>query len=239
LSKITATSSGALRLQAEAPAAVIIDTLNRSIAGSESDDKDMAAYIRAADAIRDAFKCAVIVVHHCGIDATRPRGHTSLTGAVDAQLAVKRDAADLIVVTTEWMKDGLEGDIVTSRLEVVDVGTDEDGETISSCVVVPVQAGLSGASDNLKGAVKVALDALREAIAEAGEQAPASNHIPPGTRTTRIDVWRRYCDAKMIAETDKPDSKRKAFVRAAKRLQDLHIIGVWNDEVWIVGHTGQ
>jgi hypothetical protein len=28
--------------------------------------------------IRNAFGCAVIVVHHCGIDATRPRGHTSL-----------------------------------------------------------------------------------------------------------------------------------------------------------------
>jgi len=34
--------------------------------------------------IRNAFGCAVIVVHHCGIDATRPRGHTSLAGAVDA-----------------------------------------------------------------------------------------------------------------------------------------------------------
>jgi RecA-family ATPase len=88
------------------PAAVVIDTLNRSIAGSESDDRDMAAYIQAADAIRDAFKCAVIIVHHCGIDATRPRGHTSLTGAADAQLAIKRDHVGNIVVTVEWMKDG-------------------------------------------------------------------------------------------------------------------------------------
>jgi RecA-family ATPase len=37
------------------PATVCIDTLNRSLAGSESSDEDMAAYIRAADAIRDAF----------------------------------------------------------------------------------------------------------------------------------------------------------------------------------------
>ena len=32
------------------PALVVIDTLNRSLAGSESKDEDMAAYIRAADA---------------------------------------------------------------------------------------------------------------------------------------------------------------------------------------------
>jgi RecA-family ATPase len=37
------------------PAAVVIDTLNRSIAGSESDDRDMALYIQAADAIRVTF----------------------------------------------------------------------------------------------------------------------------------------------------------------------------------------
>jgi hypothetical protein len=37
-----------------------------------------------AEYIRDQFKCLVIIVHHCGIDETRPRRHTSLPGAVDA-----------------------------------------------------------------------------------------------------------------------------------------------------------
>jgi RecA-family ATPase len=43
------------QLSDQKPVAVCIDTLNRSLAGSESSDEDMAAYIRAADAIRDAF----------------------------------------------------------------------------------------------------------------------------------------------------------------------------------------
>src|SRR5208282_1386662 len=37
------------------PALVVIDTLNRSMRGSESDDEDMSAYVKAADAIREAF----------------------------------------------------------------------------------------------------------------------------------------------------------------------------------------
>ena len=58
----------------EHPVAVVIDTLNRSLHGSESSNEGMmAAYIRAADDIRDAFQCAVIVVHHCGHDDKRPR----------------------------------------------------------------------------------------------------------------------------------------------------------------------
>jgi RecA-family ATPase len=84
------------------PVAVVLDTLNRSMQGSESNDEDMSNYVKAADAIREAFGCAVIVVHHCGIEGTRPRGHTSLTGAADAQLAVRRDGADNIVVAVEF-----------------------------------------------------------------------------------------------------------------------------------------
>jgi hypothetical protein len=122
------------------PACVVLDTLNRSLAGSESSDKDMPLYLRAADAICEAFDCVVIIVHHCGIDGTRPRGHTSLTGAADAQLAVKRDAANNIIVTVEWMKDGPEGETIASRLEAVEIGTDIDGDPITSCVIVPTEA---------------------------------------------------------------------------------------------------
>jgi hypothetical protein len=56
---------------------------------------------------------------------------------VDAQLAVRRDASDAIITETEFLKDGAAGDIIASRLTPVDVGTDSDGETISSCVIEP------------------------------------------------------------------------------------------------------
>jgi hypothetical protein len=125
------------QLDTTAPVLVVLDTLNRSLRGSENDSKDMAAYISAADAIRASFNCAVAIVHHCGIDGTRPRGSTALTGAVDAQLSVKRDASDAIIVEVEYQKDGPSGDLIASKLKVVEVGKDVDGETISSCVIEP------------------------------------------------------------------------------------------------------
>jgi hypothetical protein len=136
----------AIEAEQIAPAAVVLDTLNRSLQGSESDDKDMGAYVKAADAIRETFNCAVIVIHHCGVEGTRPRGHTSLTGAADAQLACKRDAAGNVTVTVEWLKDGPEGDAITSRLESVEVGYDEDGDPITSCIVVPVEDKIASSS---------------------------------------------------------------------------------------------
>src|SRR6185437_8213347 len=158
----------AVRAQAapELPRLVVIDTLNRSLAGSESKDEDMAAYIRAADAIREAFDCAVIVVHHCGVDASRPRGHTSLTGAADAQHRVERNSAGNILVTVEWLKDGAEGDIIVSALEPVELGADDDGEPITSCVVLPVEGDAAAGVPNrkLSARQRLALDALTECV---------------------------------------------------------------------------
>jgi len=119
------------------PVAVCLDTLNRSLRGSENKDEDMSAYIAACDAIREAFGCAVIVVHHCGVVGDRPRGHTSLPGAADAQLKVESPARKRITAEVEFAKDGEAGEQIACALEVVNVGTDEDGEMITACVVVP------------------------------------------------------------------------------------------------------
>ncbi len=133
----------------EPPVLIVVDTLNRSLNGSESRDEDMGAYIKAADAVREAFKCAVALVHHCGIEATRPRGHTSLTGACDAQIAIKRDPAGVVCATLEWLKDGAEGIEVYSKLEHVEVGIDDDGDVISSCVAVEAERAKTDTSHKM------------------------------------------------------------------------------------------
>jgi hypothetical protein len=47
------------------------------------------------------------------------------------------------------MKDGPEGDVIVSRLEAVEVGTDTDGEQINSCVVIPVDTPITVAEPTL------------------------------------------------------------------------------------------
>jgi hypothetical protein len=54
IEEVRATLSGAK------PVAIVLDTLNRSLAGSESNDTDMSNYVRAADAVRDAFIAAFL-----------------------------------------------------------------------------------------------------------------------------------------------------------------------------------
>jgi AAA domain/DnaB-like helicase N terminal domain len=137
------------------PAIVCIDTLNRSLVGSETKDEHMGAYIKAADVIREVFGCLVIIVHHCGVEGERPRGHSSLTGAADAQLKVTRDEQKNVVVDVEYLKDGEDGAKIISRLEGVIVGKEPDGYPRTSCVVVDEQGhgaavGYRAAMDEVK-----------------------------------------------------------------------------------------
>jgi AAA domain len=221
---------GCIRVQAKGnlPAVVVIDTLNRSLAGSESDDRDMSLYVRAADAIRHAFGCAVIIVHHCGIDATRPRGHTSLAGAVDAQLAVKRDAADNIVVTVERMKDGPEGDSLLSRLEPLDVGIDSDGDPKSSCIVLPAEGEAAQAAAHVKKSGRkptkrqcAIQDAITEALDTQGRVITPRAGMPAVRAAKVSDIRQEFDRRYIVAEPDPAkaaNAKRMAFKRALDHL---------------------
>ena len=226
----------AIRTAGQKPVAVVLDTLNRSLNGSESSDEDMSAYVKAADAIREAFDCSVLVVHHCGINDSRPRGHTSLTGATDAQLSIRRDAMENIVTTVELMKDGEPGATIVSKLEQVEVGLDEDGDPIASMVVVESLA--SGTTVKRRGprlnkSSQIALAALEEALHEAGIEPPTSNHIPSNTRAVKRDTWRKYADARGISGSETPDAKRKAFARAAEALFAEGQAGTWQEWCWL------
>jgi hypothetical protein len=191
----------------------------------------MGLYVRAADAIREAFGCAVIVIHHCGTEGTRPRGHTSLTGAADAQISVKRDDLKNIIAKVEYMKDGPEGDELVSSLELVDVGTDDDGDKITSCVVRPATS--IGVKVKATGQAAIARRILQDTIADEGAIPPLSSNIPPNTQTCSEKSWRAACYAKMF-ETDTPQTtKQKAFVRVRTTLLLQNFVGKYDDHIWL------
>jgi hypothetical protein len=213
------------------PIIVVLDTLNRSIQGSESSDEDMTRYIQAADAIRAAFDCAVLIVHHCGIDGTRPRGHTSLTGAADAQLAVRRAANGLVTLRVEWMKDGdAEGNELYFRLERVLVGKDDDGEDISSCIVVPVDDAPASERKPTKLSPKdeLARRTLADIVADQGKPPPATWGLPNGVQVVPTETWRTTLVSRDILEED-----RRRFWDLKNRLKVKNIVAERDQLIWL------
>jgi hypothetical protein len=210
------------------PVLVVLDTLNRSIEGSESNDEDMTKYIGAADAIREAFDCAVLIIHHCGVDGTRPRGHTSLTGAVDAQLAIARDQAKNVIVTVEYMKDGAEGDVIASRLDPVIVGKDVDGDDISSCVLRPLDDGEVQRTPK-KGWPK-SLRQLLEAMTNAAIESGFDHQIKDGPTVKAVHqehvralFMKRYVGGEVHSK-ERAAAAKRAWTRAVNTARNSNLI---------------
>jgi hypothetical protein len=223
------------------PIMIVVDTLNRSLEGSESKDEDMGAYLAAIEHLSDEFNCLIILVHHSGVDRTRPRGHTALSGTVDAQIAVKSLHNDRAVATVELMKDGPEGEQLFFKRRVVEIGRDDRGDIVSSCVVDLVDAPKAGlqadqgattpSRQKLAKSSRIALDLLRAAINEKGKIAPINGHIPPGTNCVDTDTWREYCYRGGISEGT-AEARRKAFHRAKSDLIANGYVLEWDSFVW-------
>jgi AAA domain len=217
------------QLGEQMPAAIVIDTLNRALIGDENKSEDMTRFIRAADALRTAFDCLVVIIHHCGVQGSRPRGHTSLSGADDVQIAVERDKEGNILASVEHMKDGDASTPMASRLERVELGTDDEGDPITSCVIVPAETATIGGV-KLTKVQKFAFEVLKKVIADEGEQARAEANVPPGKRVCKAAKWReRFYDE---YPGDKRDTKKKAHQRATLDLQEAGLIELWHEFVW-------
>jgi hypothetical protein len=216
------------------PVVVVVDTLNRTYSGSESSDQDMTAYVGAADAIKTRFNCTVIIVHHCGLEANRPRGHTALAGAADAQISIRRQR-HLITATVDFAKDMPDGYSNTGKLEKIEIGSDEDGEMISTCILVPTDEKPEPAKPQLSPGMKLAMKALDKALITGG-----ANRCWPGMPATVISVptslWRAtfYQMSLLEAPDGHQDARQKAFRRASTELQARELVGCSSDHVWKV-----
>ena len=220
---------------------VVIDTLSRALAGGdENGPQDMGAFIGNCDRIREATGAAVLVVHHSGKDQSRGgRGHSSLKAAVDTEILVE-NVNSLITVTVTKQRDYPSGDTFTFKLDPVEIDTDEDGDPITSCVLLPTDKDATNSQrTKVSGQAKVALDLLHRAIADAGQIPPASNHIPGQIRVVPLTLWREYCHEGLIGDRDNRDTIRRAFNRTSKKLQELGVISTWQDWVWLAGQPGQ
>jgi KaiC/GvpD/RAD55 family RecA-like ATPase len=214
------------------PALLIVDTLARSMAGGdENSAQDMGRAIAVADRLRDQFNTATILVHHAGKDVAKGgRGSSALLGAADAYILVEGDENGNHTATVEWSRDGEAGQRYGFRLPVVELGTDADGDRVTTCLVEACAAVTTKTAKPVRR--DVALDALREVIGELGERLPESSTIPKGTKGVRLDQWR----ARWLLRTGYDDGRSAdaPFCRDRHDLLKSVAIGISRPYVWIL-----
>jgi hypothetical protein len=198
----------------------------------------MGSFVRSLDQIRDELRCHVAAVHHAGKDQSKgSRGHSLLHCAVDTEIQITRDdASGISTATVTKQRDGSTGADIAFRLRQVELGRDQDGELVTSCIVEPVAEvpQKQRAKSKLTAATARALELLTDAITREGKIPPSNNHIPAGTTGVPETLWRDYCYRGAVSSSEKSDSKSKAFKRAAEELIAAGRVGKWDPWVWVV-----
>jgi len=125
---------------------IVVDTLSRAMAGgNENSPDDMGAFVRHCDQLRLATGAHLLIIHHAGKDEARgARGHSLLRGAADTEIEVsKSEASGIAKATIVKQRDHASGDVFGFKLEAVEIGQDDDGKSITSCIVVETEGEAS------------------------------------------------------------------------------------------------
>jgi hypothetical protein len=122
---------------------VIFDTLSRTMSGAnENAPEDMTYMVGVFDLVREHTGAHVMLVHHSGKnEALGARGHSSLRAAVDTEMEVA--ASEMGGVRTMRVtkgRDDIDGKVMSFNLKPIELGLDDDGDQVSTCVVEEVNA---------------------------------------------------------------------------------------------------
>ncbi len=189
----------------------VVDTLARAMAGGdENSAQDMGTFIGNLDAIRAATGSHLLVVHHSGKDRAKgARGHSSLRAAIDTEIEIADYSARVVK-----QRDGARDEAMAFRLQPVTIGTDEDGDAITSCIVLPAAAPTSpqrplkvGSAASRGLLLLQRLLGEQEAIEDGGRKV-----VPPA-------VWRDAWRTESTIGRTKSDVGHESADRAFQRLR--------------------
>jgi hypothetical protein len=98
-------------------AMIVVDTLARAATGlDENSSRDMGMFLRNFETIKEHFECSILFIHHKGKDESRGmRGSSSLLGAADTCIDIRKEHDNTITIKIEKQKDG-ENKTFNSRL---------------------------------------------------------------------------------------------------------------------------
>lgn len=190
------------------PSDIIVDTLSQTFDGDENENKAIAAFLRTLGTeLREPYGSTVLVVHHVGHAATeRPRGASALIANSDFLFGVFRDeSAMLATFECVKQKDSERPETTVFDMRTVALGSDEDGEPITSLVATQVNPGaelLAATRRTRAGLMGALLDAI-------GHGAPE--------KTVRESMYRAMQDKA-------PDQRRVAFWRTLKQAKAQGIV---------------
>lgn len=226
---------------------IVIDTVSAATAGAdEVSGRDVVPVLVRCQRIANETGAHVMLAAHMNADATKIRGNTAWQANVDSVIFAREvpdhtDAEGRPVreFKLEKQKDGDKGFPSRFVLQVVEIGTDYEGEPITSCVIAEPSAGeMAGVDTSEPAAGRLSdnqfmyLKAVRDALKEHGQEPPADVKLPPGIRVVHKDRAAELFQARYQGNAG---AERKARSDAGGKLVNRQIIGSHNPWLWLTG----
>ena len=153
-------------------AVIVIDTQSQAAIGAGENTDNMAAVIGHARDIAAAVNGVCILIHHCGKTTKgdsrtkTPRGHSTQIGNVDFSILAEKKGKGVALWTSTKEKEDADDQTIGFKIHVFPVGTDSDGDPVTSCVAVP-ETDLS--EDEQKTLQTIATKAKRPKLTKRGQ----------------------------------------------------------------------
>ena len=215
---------GEIDAMPEPPGLLIVDTLQRGLAGDENGATDMNAFISALDTLRSRYHCAILVIHHPS-KATpgEPRGHSALKGAIDAMATLEaREGGVIVLVNSKQRGADLARPLAFKfrTVELPPAWDDADGNPTESAVLSPCKIPNAPArpEKGLGDKQRLALSILKRL------QAEHERNLDQGGRDTKaakveLSTWR-------AAVKEEAGVNTQNFSRLAKGLENKGLITI-------------
>jgi putative DNA primase/helicase len=200
---------------------VVVDTLARHMTGEENSNRDMSAFIAAADKIREEHGCAVLIIHHTGHStdkSNRARGASAFYASLDFEFLLQGNKKGTGTIEGTKNKEGTiypkRGfSLVPVELDCI---TNTKGDPVTTAVVEwnDFCEDLSD-PDKVKKHSKAYLN-LKNALIENDDYSGIS-----------VGNW-RDCSYRNSDSTNK-DSQRSEFNRYKNKLVETGVIEINDD----------
>lgn len=210
--------------------AVCFDTWSQSIPGGEENGSpDISRALHVLTRLSAELHALMIVVAHTGKDAERGiRGWSGQITNADAIIMVDRDKETAArTCTLAKVKNGVDGAQFGFALDIVEVGLDEDGDPVTSCVVeyCDVTPNLTPTA-RLTGGARIAADALGYLVDNfLTVPAPLAPGVQPGWKAVAVAEWKARSGEMGLWDPDDTDTNRRQKWHQAKtKVRDAGLV---------------
>lgn len=195
---------------------VLMDTFSLMLgSGDESNNPDVSI---ALSSLRNALEGrSALLIHHNGHNAPdRERGAYQIRANADVRIKVERKT-DIITLTCLKSKDDQLFDPINLTYEVVELGTDADGDPVTSLVIVEaeqadVDAILKSAAKKLTKPEQVIIDAIGVVLSRQ-------------SHCHEDDLRAEAYKSEGLSRSENTEAKQKAYARAVGGLmQNCRIV---------------